>query len=72
MRQLTGLGGSPRNCSSNALQRAPTAKDRATATAFLDRYTAAVADAPPGDRTKAAWAALARVLLASNEFLYLD
>jgi hypothetical protein len=55
-----------------ALQREPTAKDRTTATAFLTRYTTLLPDAAPADRTKAAWAALARVLLASNEFLYLD
>ena len=55
-----------------AFQRAPTAKDRDTAAAFLTRYAAALTDTPPADRPKAAWAALARILLASNEFLYLD
>jgi mono/diheme cytochrome c family protein len=55
-----------------ALQRAPTAKDREVGTAFLTRYAAAMPDATPADRAKAAWAALTRVLLASNEFLYLD
>ena len=55
-----------------ALQRAPTAKDRDTAAAFLTRYAVALTDTPPADRPKAAWAALARILLASNEFLYLD
>jgi mono/diheme cytochrome c family protein len=55
-----------------ALQRSPTAKDREVATGFLERYAAAVNDAPPPERGKAAWAALARVVLAGNEFLYLD
>ncbi|MBN9119581.1 MAG: DUF1553 domain-containing protein, partial [Planctomycetes bacterium] len=55
-----------------ALQRAPTATDRAAATAFLAKYAAALTDTPPADRTRAAWAALTRVLLAGNEFLYLD
>jgi len=53
-------------------QRAPTAKDREVAIAFLARYEAALSDGTPAERTKAAWAALARILLASNEFLYLD
>ncbi|QJW94088.1 DUF1553 domain-containing protein [Frigoriglobus tundricola] len=55
-----------------AFQRAPTAKDREVAAAFLTRYTASLSDTPPADRTKTAWAALARIMLASNEFLYLD
>ena len=55
-----------------AFQRAPSAKDREIATAFLTRYTAALTDTPPADRPKAAWTALSRILLASNEFLYLD
>ena len=55
-----------------AFQRSPTAKDRDTAAAFLARYAGALTDTPLADRPKAAWAALARILLASNEFLYLD
>ena len=55
-----------------AFQRVPTAKEREAAAAFLMRYTTAVTDTPAADRTKAAWAALTRILLASNEFLYLD
>ncbi len=55
-----------------ALQRAPTAKDRTTANAFLAKYNGALTDTPPADRAKVTWAALARVLLAGNEFLYLD
>jgi mono/diheme cytochrome c family protein len=54
-----------------ALQRRPGPNEREVATAFLARYTAALTGAP-AERDKAAWAALARVILASNEFLYLD
>jgi hypothetical protein len=48
-----------------AFQRPPSAADRAFAAAFLDRYRSAADD-------RAAWAALARVLLASNEFLFVE
>ncbi len=53
------------------LLRSPTAKDRTNAEAFLNRYTMQLSD-PVADRPKIAWTALTRVLLASNEFLYLD
>ncbi|MCE9561424.1 MAG: PSD1 and planctomycete cytochrome C domain-containing protein [Planctomycetes bacterium] len=53
------------------LLRPPTAKDRTTADAFLTSYAAQLSE-PVADRPKIAWAALTRVLLASNEFLYLD
>ncbi len=49
-----------------AFQRPPTSADRATAAAFLDRYRRA------GPDERAAWSALARVLLASNEFLFVE
>jgi hypothetical protein len=55
-----------------ALQRPPRGPDRATAAAFLARYAAELADLPPEERARAAWSALARAVLASNEFLYLD
>jgi mono/diheme cytochrome c family protein len=55
-----------------ALQRAPTSKEREVATAFLARYTTALPNTPSAEQVKAAWAALARIALASNEFLYLD
>jgi len=54
-----------------ALLRSPTAKDRATADAFLSRYSSQLTD-PPAERPKIAWTALTRVVLASNEYLYLD
>ncbi len=53
-------------------QRSPTVADRQLACAFLTRYAQALGDLPPPERTLAAWSALARVVLASNEFLYLD
>ncbi len=52
------------------LQRPPTDKDREFADAFLLRYRKALEGKPDADT--AAWAAFTRVLLASNEFLYLD
>jgi len=55
-----------------ALQRPPTKPDRDFAAAFLARYAAALADAPPADRPRLAWDGLARVLLASNEFLFVE
>ena len=55
-----------------ALQRPPTKADRDTATAFLDRYRGSLADVPEADRPRAAWAALARVVLAGNEFLFVE
>ncbi|MCY2968597.1 MAG: PSD1 and planctomycete cytochrome C domain-containing protein [Planctomycetota bacterium] len=54
------------------LQRSPTASERESANAFLTGYAAAVADVPPADQPVAVWSAYTRILLASNEFLYLD
>ncbi|QEL16228.1 PSD1 and planctomycete cytochrome C domain-containing protein [Limnoglobus roseus] len=48
-------------------QRTPTPKDRDFATDFLARYRGTQKDG-----AEAAWAALARVLLASNEFLFVE
>ena len=44
-------------------QRLPTESERLAGVAFLERY--------PGSSDEK-WSAFARVLLASNEFLYLD
>jgi hypothetical protein len=52
------------------LQRPPTGQDRDFADAFLASYPKALGDMP--DAGIQAWDALARVLLASNEFLYVD
>ncbi|HUR54467.1 MAG TPA: DUF1553 domain-containing protein, partial [Gemmataceae bacterium] len=55
-----------------ALQRPPSDRDRAFAADFLDRYQKNLADRPAADRAKLAWCALARVVLASNEFLFVE
>jgi hypothetical protein len=55
-----------------ALQRPPTKADRDFAAAFLDRYQSHLTDKPESDRAKASRAALARILLASNEFLFVE
>ena len=54
------------------LQRPPSLSEQVTATAFLARYTSVITDLPPAERQLAAWSAYARILLSSNEFLYLD
>jgi hypothetical protein len=55
-----------------AFQREPKAKDVEFATGFLAEYRSSLTDVPETGREKAAWAALARVLLASNEFLFVE
>ncbi|HEY1190045.1 MAG TPA: PSD1 and planctomycete cytochrome C domain-containing protein [Gemmata sp.] len=52
------------------LQRAPTDRDRAFAAKFLARYKASLGNSAGADR--AAWAALGRIVLASNEFLFVE
>ncbi len=53
-------------------QRSPSAFERDRADRFLKVYADEVANDPPGEQDLAAWSALGRVLLGSNEFLYLD
>ncbi len=53
-------------------QRTPENSDLDAALAFLTNYISALAETPAADRPLAAWSAYARILLASNEFLYLD
>ncbi len=55
-----------------AFQRLPAARDRQKATAFRTRYSTELNGTPGAERPNATWAALARVLLASNEFLYVE
>ncbi|MBM3983622.1 MAG: DUF1553 domain-containing protein, partial [Planctomycetes bacterium] len=55
-----------------AVQRDPTARDREFADSFLARFQKGLADRPTADRPKLAWAALARIVLASNEFLFVE
>jgi mono/diheme cytochrome c family protein len=53
---------------------APAEEETRDALAFLDAYRVrfAGAEKPSGDPDEAAWAALARVLLTANAFLYVD
>ncbi|MFM7319412.1 MAG: DUF1553 domain-containing protein, partial [bacterium] len=56
-------------------QRAATADERKRAEGFIRRYEAMLAgqgQAESAARLQSAWAAMCRVLLSSNEFLYLD
>ena len=53
-------------------QRKPTDRERSLATDLLARYQAGLAAQPAGERGKVAWAALIRVLLSANEFVYVD
>ena len=55
-----------------ALQRPPTPTDREFATGFLARYGKSLSGTPAGERPELAWAALARIVLASNEFLFVE
>ena len=55
-----------------ALKRPPTAAERDRARQFLTAYTGELGDAPAASRPRLAWAAWVRVLLGSNEFMYLD
>jgi hypothetical protein len=43
-----------------------------TALRFLSEYQLAVAESSESDQSLAVWSALSRLLLSSNEFLYLD
>jgi hypothetical protein len=54
------------------LQRSPTAGEQETARRFIDEYKLAVAESSESDQSLAVWSALSRLLLSSNEFLYLD
>ena len=57
-------------------QRKPTDIEKDRAEGFIGRYEAMLAGAEggasPAERSQVAWAAFCRVLLSSNEFLYLD
>ena len=52
--------------------RAPTSDEHDTAKQFLAEYHRELTDIPEADRPTLAWAALLRVLMSSNEFLYVD
>jgi hypothetical protein len=53
-----------------AFGRAPTAAERKTCLAFLEKQTRRIADA--GDKSGDALADLCQVLLNANEFVYVD
>jgi hypothetical protein len=55
-----------------ALQRRPTEKERAFVGGFLKRYQEALGERRGTPVTIASWCALARVILASNEFLFVE
>ena len=55
-----------------ALQRDPTPRDREFAGRFLDEYQTELSSRPAPERARSAWAALTRVILASNEFLFVE
>jgi mono/diheme cytochrome c family protein len=54
------------------LARPPTGDEIRQSLAFLERYRMELASEPPAEQEKRAWAALARTLLARNEFIYVD
>jgi hypothetical protein len=56
----------------SVLQRLPTANEQRHATRFLAQYSAELATDTAEKRQLASWSAYARILLSSNEFLYLD
>ncbi|XZE53781.1 PSD1 and planctomycete cytochrome C domain-containing protein [Planctomycetaceae bacterium SH139] len=54
------------------LQRFPDDQEREQASQFVKTYAVAIENGATNKQQEEVWAALARVLLASNEFLYLD
>ncbi len=54
------------------LQRSPTLEEQQAAATFFASYSTAIEDASIESRSRVLWAAWSRVLMASNEFFYLD
>jgi hypothetical protein len=54
------------------LERSATPDEREAMTSFLTKYAAAISDTPPADQPLAVWSACSRVLLSSNQFLYVE
>jgi hypothetical protein len=52
--------------------RLPTEQEHQTALLFMTSYAAEVASLPEGERLPAMWQAYARVLLSTNEFVYVE
>ncbi len=55
-----------------ALQREPTPEDRAFAARFLGKYQELQGNSQDARTAKESWSALARIILASNEFLFVE
>jgi hypothetical protein len=53
-------------------QRLPTSGEREALTTFQSRYVQAIADTPAADQPLALWSACSRVLLSTNQFLYVE
>ena len=56
----------------NTLGRSPTPTEERDALEFLEVYQKALLPADSAEAQGKAWSALARSLLATNEFLYID
>ena len=54
------------------LQRLPSDAERNAAANFLNEYRGAITDLPTGDQPLALWSACSRLLISSNQFLYVD
>ena len=55
-----------------ALHREPAEKERVFVGQFLGRYRGELGQGPEAEIVRASWRALARGLLASNEFLFVE
>lgn len=53
-------------------QRQPSPRERALALELLTNYQGELTTQPAAERAKIAWAALVRVLMSANEFVYVD
>jgi hypothetical protein len=55
-----------------AFSRLPNAEERSAAREFLADYSGQLTEVPEGERQRQAWAAWLRVVLSSNELIYID
>ena len=55
-----------------AFSRLPEVEERAAAHEFLKDYSAELTDVPEAERPRQAWSAWLRVVLSSNELIYID
>lgn len=54
------------------LQRLPSDEERAGLLRFVQSYPESLKGLSPGDQDRSTWSALVRIILASNEFLFLE